>query len=269
MGTAPFSETGLTLRPKASSYAGPGFVFPIVAGVRAANGVAASLERGALGAPCSADLACSSAHCEQGVCCSEACEGACTSCAVTGSFGTCVAMPPGLPPLDPSGCPEEPASSCGRTGLCDGAGACEVLPEGTACVGNGTCQSGACILDACRAHSDCPEGWCAPRSVRACHHRKTSHWPMAAPSGAALSPSHHWLLLLAGAALFRNRRGWLWLSQRERTRGDGAHDRRAGAGGPGRASDSDREALPPRYGSRSMAGGSSGQRTRQRHGQQR
>jgi hypothetical protein len=88
------------------------------------------------GASCSAASECLSNFCAQGVCCDKACDGACQSCALTGTLGTCTNVSTGTP--DPAGlCADEGPTSCGRNGKCQ-AGACQKYSQGTSCKGS-TC----------------------------------------------------------------------------------------------------------------------------------
>ena len=81
------------------------------------------------GASCSAATECGSTFCAQGVCCDTACTGACQSCALTGTLGTCTNVPTGAP--DPAGlCDDQGAASCGTNGKCQ-AGACQKYATGT------------------------------------------------------------------------------------------------------------------------------------------
>ena len=119
--------------------------------------------------PCSVNAECASGFCASGVCCDSACEGPCVSCNLVRSVGTCTPVAAGFP--DPSGiCRNDMASTCGQTGLCDGAGSCDTYPQGTVCApsscsdgfgtpvsvcdGKGTCTSGA--------KSSCGPFGCAP-----------------------------------------------------------------------------------------------------------
>jgi hypothetical protein len=83
------------------------------------------------GASCSDADECGSAFCAQGVCCDTACAGACTSCALSGSLGTCTNVPNDA--QDPADlCVDQGAASCGTNGKCQ-AGACQKYAQGTVC----------------------------------------------------------------------------------------------------------------------------------------
>ncbi|HEV3031161.1 MAG TPA: hypothetical protein VG319_05935 [Polyangia bacterium] len=91
------------------------------------------------GASCSTASECQSTFCAQGVCCDTACNGACTSCALTGALGTCTNVANDA--RDPANiCVDTGAASCGTNGKCQ-AGACQRYPQGTACKGS-TCAVG-------------------------------------------------------------------------------------------------------------------------------
>lgn len=70
--------------------------------------------RRANGSSCSVSDDCVSGHCVAGICCSEACTETCHSCAVPGSVGRCVQVPP---MTDPDG-------ECGAGSYCDESGSC-------------------------------------------------------------------------------------------------------------------------------------------------
>ncbi|HXU05915.1 MAG TPA: hypothetical protein VN903_33405, partial [Polyangia bacterium] len=100
-----------------------------VAGPSCVNG---SCGPKAPGQPCTVAADCASNFCSDGVCCAEACGGACRSCALPSSMGRCTFVPAGA--TDPrSTCGDTGASSCGTDGRCDGAGACRKYKMGTVC----------------------------------------------------------------------------------------------------------------------------------------
>ncbi len=66
------------------------------------------------GEVCSSANACASGFCVDGVCCAEACAGACLACDLAAALGTCSPVEAGT----------DPASEC-FPGVCDGAGACQ------------------------------------------------------------------------------------------------------------------------------------------------
>jgi hypothetical protein len=128
------------------------------------------------GEACAADLECVSQHCAGGICCSEACNDACSSCRAAdkacGPDGECGPVKSGT---DPRGaCRALPSRSCGTTGLCDGEGACALWPAGTECAtcsGQNSFERGECdgafdcvpseVVD-CDAGSVCGDGDCVP-----------------------------------------------------------------------------------------------------------
>jgi hypothetical protein len=94
------------------------------------------------GAPCGSGSVCQSGFCTDGVCCNQACSGTCQACAapLTGGVnGVCAAATAGTDPHNT--CPDQPASSCGTTGLCNGGGTCAFWPSGTQCAG-ASCSGG-------------------------------------------------------------------------------------------------------------------------------
>jgi hypothetical protein len=93
------------------------------------------------GQPCTDSSQCASAVCVDGVCCADACQGACRSCALPSSLGVCT--PIAAKSADPRKiCTDQKASSCGTDGLCDGSGGCHKYAVGTECASE-RCASGA------------------------------------------------------------------------------------------------------------------------------
>ena len=75
------------------------------------------------GAVCNEASQCASGYCVDGFCCNSACVGACVSCGQTNRIGSCSPIAAGV--TDPRAiCVSTDASSCGLTGVCDGAGGC-------------------------------------------------------------------------------------------------------------------------------------------------
>ena len=145
------------------------------------------------GFACKDGTECRSGFCADGVCCTSTCEGSCQACDQEGKLGRCLPVPDGQDPDDE--CAEEPITSCGRDGACDGAGACRRYPAGMVCVpggcdnatersarlcdGKGTCSPtmlkncapAECLGDACgppcMMDPDCPAGrWCDKGTCR-------------------------------------------------------------------------------------------------------
>ena len=135
------------------------------------------------GATCTAANQCKSGFCAQGICCDKSCTGACQSCALSGTVGTCTNVATGT--TDPAGvCKDQGSSTCGTNGKCQ-AGACQRYASGTTCkaatcpsasvtfTGASTCDgAGTCVRpaaascspyvcgtnackNACTANSDC------------------------------------------------------------------------------------------------------------------
>lgn len=153
------------------------------------NGVLGSVEylTGQLGESCSSASDCWSGFCSHGVCCREACEGDCVTCAPDANHdrGECYDVPAGQP--SPRGCEDPIPNPCGRLNVCDGAGRCMMVPEGTdcgsscadgvedhrACNGIGACYSsyvhcaGGCDGDHCTSATcgslECAEGYVCER----------------------------------------------------------------------------------------------------------
>jgi hypothetical protein len=91
------------------------------------------------GQPCQASSECAKNHCVDGVCCDQACGGACLSCSLSASLGRCTPIAAGT--TDPRGmCLVKAQSTCGTNGKCDGNGGCQSWPVGTLCADE-TCTS--------------------------------------------------------------------------------------------------------------------------------
>lgn len=151
-----------------------------------------------LGEACTLDAACSTGHCVDGVCCEDACEDTCHTCADPKTNGYCVAVAPFQP--DPGTC-EAPQA-------CDGMGACKG-GLGQPCVTTGDCAARSCVDQVCCDASTCGAcercnapgqlGSCVPVSPGAsdpdsCAAPKTCEGPVSeplsclSPNGAACAP---------------------------------------------------------------------------------
>lgn len=135
------------------------------------SGIEWTSPRGFPDGPCITDSNCFEGPCvgglNGGVCCDSACTGACESCFQdqTGEpDGTCAPVVAGKRPpvkihVESPGCMAQAPSTCGTTGFCDGAGACQFHPEGTLCGGEAQCSAvtftpaAMCVGDG----SECPE----------------------------------------------------------------------------------------------------------------
>jgi hypothetical protein len=92
--------------------------------------------------PSNAGSDCASGSCVDGFCCDTACRSLCSACSMTrtgAANGRCAPVRAGTDPDNE--CASQPASSCGRDGTCDGAGACRLHADGTQC-GSGCCDNG-------------------------------------------------------------------------------------------------------------------------------
>lgn len=113
------------------------------------------------GASCESPARCASGFCVDGVCCDEACVGSCRSCARPGTAGVCTPAPDGEDPDDD--CEQDPPSSCGRDGACDGRGGCRRHPAGT------PCAPGSCLGSTEYAARTCDgAGVCRPATMKSC-----------------------------------------------------------------------------------------------------
>ena len=91
----------------------------------------------AVGGPCGSAHECINGQCVDGACCSSPCTGACRSCNLPGTEGTCTLATAIADPRDD--CVALGTATCGTTGLCDGAGACARYPAATVCAAS-TCS---------------------------------------------------------------------------------------------------------------------------------
>ena len=113
------------------------------------------------GRPCSDGVQCLSGACVDGVCCSGPCAGLCQACNLPGSLGSCTPVSAGQDPADE--CPQDPVSTCGRDGTCNGQGACARYRETT------ECAPGGCTGDQEHAASTCNgAGVCVPGKTVSC-----------------------------------------------------------------------------------------------------
>ena len=94
------------------------------------------------GSPCRANAECTSGWCADGVCCTNACLGACRSCNQPGVDGVCQGYPAGSDPEL-----ECPASSCNGVGACGPA--TSNLANGSLCNTATQCASGFCADGVC------------------------------------------------------------------------------------------------------------------------
>jgi subtilisin-like proprotein convertase family protein len=101
------------------------------------------------GLPCDQNTDCYSLHCVDGVCCDSGCGRPCEACDIAGKEGTC----------SPFGLNTDPSGECGMCGVCNGASACMMVPDGqdpigacsemaaSSCLRDGTCNgAGQCRL---------------------------------------------------------------------------------------------------------------------------
>ncbi|WP_170319748.1 hypothetical protein [Polyangium spumosum] len=109
------------------------------------------------GASCSGANQCASGFCVDGVCCSSSCTGVCQACSVAkkgaGTNGACGPITGGLDPDNE--CSLQAPSTCGTTGFCSGAGACQLYPSGTTCAAAGCTNDVETAADTCNGTGAC------------------------------------------------------------------------------------------------------------------
>ncbi len=105
---------------------------------------------------------CASGNCVDGVCCQTACTGACMTCNGAGTAGTCTPAAAGTDAR--SDCNADAPSTCGHDGTCDGAGACRLYSNTTAC------STGSCTGSTLTAASMCDgAGTCVAGGTSSCN----------------------------------------------------------------------------------------------------
>jgi TATA-box binding protein (TBP) (component of TFIID and TFIIIB) len=144
-----WSPTSASWTPPATSLVGPGWLFVSVNGV-VSKGAPVRLTAAPVGTACGAGPACSSGFCVDGVCCAEACSGACVACSAAkkssgADDGSCGPIAAGTDP--DADCPTSSVTTCQETGVCDGAGQCALYPTGTLCV-QAFCSAGVVLTPA-------------------------------------------------------------------------------------------------------------------------
>lgn len=109
------------------------------------------------GLPCTGATACASNVCRDGYCCDDACPAPCRACAASlkggGADGVCEPVPNGTDPLEE--CLQEAESTCGKTGVCDGAAACALHPAGTTCANTECNLPSELVIHRCDGQGKC------------------------------------------------------------------------------------------------------------------
>src|SRR5262249_23756853 len=110
------------------------------------------------GRSCTSDSQCQSNHCVDGVCCNVACVGACLSCNLPMSIGTCMQAPVG----------SDPRNQCPGTGpckaTCNSSSRC-IYPDNKTSCGTAVCAGPATLY---RAPSCDGQGSCSDRGLLPC-----------------------------------------------------------------------------------------------------
>ena len=134
-------------------------------GGAAAGGTGGMRQTGTLltGAPCTAGGDCVSSWCVDNVCCANECAGACKICNGP-TPGVCVSADEGTNPRGK--CADEPAASCGTTGVCDGMGMCRYHPAGGLCDSTPSCDDTSSAIVTKRICNG--SGACVPNMSQSC-----------------------------------------------------------------------------------------------------
>ena len=124
------------------------------------------------GTACDVPSDCDSTFCVDGVCCSTACDAACSACSAAlkggGMDGECDVVPRGTDPHDDCGL-SLPGTCGDATGLCDGDGACEKWPAVTPCGDEASCAGGTQTnADHCDGLGACADGGTVDCGLYAC-----------------------------------------------------------------------------------------------------
>jgi MYXO-CTERM domain-containing protein len=120
------------------------------------------LQRKANGKACTnnSTTECASGNCVDGFCCDTACNGGCEACsnALTGKTnGVCSAIPAGQ--ASNKDCNDQFPASCGQTGFCNGARACQKYASGTPCADLAACagEGTRYVPDQCDGSGTCTD----------------------------------------------------------------------------------------------------------------
>jgi hypothetical protein len=115
------------------------------------------------GQTCAGAAECLSGFCSQQTCCATACQGACQSCGLSNSLGTCTNVANGL--ADPQAtCHDAGNASCGTDGFCNGNGACRLYAGGTSCAAP-VCGTGSSLTSGRTCDG---KGVCQPATTSSC-----------------------------------------------------------------------------------------------------
>ena len=173
MGVGPCKAGTRTCDPATLSYgACSGQVLPvaeILDGIdNDCNGVVDNGVKLAQGTACTSDFQCNSSFCTDGVCSDSRCGGTCEKSNLPGSAGICNPIPLGQDPDNE--CATQAVSSCGTTGLCNGARACQLYAAGTVCAATVCVGNTSQAASTCNGSSVCLAGTstnCAPYACNA------------------------------------------------------------------------------------------------------
>jgi hypothetical protein len=154
-------RTAVDLEPAGGRAGHAGGATGGASGASGGSGGSTQPPRAINGTICAAPKDCQSGQCVDGRCCETACEGVCQACDLPGTEGRCSPVPADTDPANE--CEAEPATSCGRDGACNGAGACRKQAAGV------MCAVGGCDVATQRAASTCDGmGTCQPGMTKSC-----------------------------------------------------------------------------------------------------
>jgi hypothetical protein len=123
------------------------------------------------GSACGGNNQCQNNACVDGVCCNGSCGGLCQACSASkkgsGANGVCGPVMSGTDPDNE--CATQAANTCGTTGVCNGAGACQLYSSATQCASQ-TCSNGVqTSARTCDGAGTCSSGSTMPCGTYACN----------------------------------------------------------------------------------------------------
>ncbi|MEP7123054.1 MAG: kelch repeat-containing protein [Byssovorax sp.] len=123
------------------------------------GGATAEIYSVANGTPCALGSECASGYCADGFCCNTACAGVCQACSAAktgGVNGTCASVTVATDPDNE--CAAQAQSTCGTTGSCSGAGACQQFASGLTCLASSCSGSTLTNASTCNGTGTCVAG---------------------------------------------------------------------------------------------------------------
>ncbi len=148
---------------------------------------------GSTGSSCASSADCTTGDCVDGFCCASTCDQTCAACsnAKTGApNGTCAPVALGQDPDDE--CIDDGATSCDRSGSCNGdaaAPACGLYPATTVCAAD-RCTAGMLISSTCSGGGSCEPAAASCAPYLACNSAGTACQASCTSDGACAAGNH-------------------------------------------------------------------------------